>query len=137
MITTKRRANATFETRVYNTNRLPSITPKELVEIITTSIEPDRWTARTVTPRVAPGVANVPETKAPPQGSAIATRNTVVVRQTQRIHDEIVELLNQLEQRDIESPDAPLAPAAREKDNGQGTKEIRKDDDPLDGPQRS
>lgn len=133
LITTRTKANETLETRVYRTNRLPQLTPKELAEIITSSIEPNRWVknnansvgsaAVTVGNSVAAATGNVvtPETPAstttsaqqgfggtsrPTAGSARVTGNTLVIRQTQRIHGQIVDLLNQLEEQADDSPNA-------------------------------
>lgn len=134
VITMREKADETFETRVYRTSRLTNLTPKELVEIITSSVEPDRWTASS--PHPADGATQLPaespveagslgrpagsgvagpapgtaggDVGGPPKGSARATRNTLVIRQTQRIHDEIVDLLSQLEQQAAEAPDSPV-----------------------------
>jgi len=143
VITTRTKADTTFETRVYNASRLPNIKPKELVEIITTLIEPDRWMPRateTALPNTAPasapsGVQGVLKdgVGATPVaggglalGNARASGNTLVIRQTQRIHKEVVELLNQLEQQATESPD--LAPAERAGSNrGGGGSPLRDD----------
>lgn len=110
VVTSREKADATYETRVYRTTRLPNLKPKELVEIITTSIEPGRWMPReteTELPKSEPTAAVGPGGVLR-LGSARATGNTLVIRQTQRIHEEIVELLNQLEQQVTESQDLPL-----------------------------
>ena len=130
-VTTRAKADETFETRVYNTKRLPELSPKELVEIITTTVEPDHWimlerSGKAVTPTsVAPAPLNagnqtIEAQPAATEGSAIpaggggggdsetplgsirATAKILVIRQSQRIHEKIVELLDQLELQAIE-----------------------------------
>ena len=166
MITTRTKADEMFETRVYNHDLLEDYTPKELMEIILSTVAPDSWnvtasvrsfhqgnqasaqmgpmgigklSANAVRPAVEGSVqaANGPTgalgghddgtmagAGAGPmagggggggmggsggmggggggflgdsgEGVIRATPTTLVIRQTQRVHDEIVELLNQL-----------------------------------------
>jgi len=133
IITTSTVADEIFENRVYNTSRLPNISPKELVEIITKIVEPDRWKiskpaeAAPVAKAIAPvgGVSGsaIAETPATPNpagvegggsdssfGSASAVANTLVIRQTRRVHEEIVELLEQLERQQTSLPAKPVKP---------------------------
>jgi len=43
IITTPTDADETYETRVYDLRRIPDLIPKELVEIITATVEPVKW----------------------------------------------------------------------------------------------
>jgi len=106
-----------LETRVYNIRRLNGITAAELDEIIRATIEPESWSSVLQTvggmPKSAGGPSKLPAVcqmmSGPPgggfeldvasnqEGNIRYTRNSLVIRQTQQIHDDIVDLLNQLE----------------------------------------
>ena len=142
MITTTEKADQTFETRVYNTGLVPDYTPKELMELILATVDPEGWnlpaSLRSLVPaNQTPPITGAPTSKnrpadnqeastkevaegnptsnslgGPPMGgggpggggffgdSAMgvirATSKSLVIRQKQRIHDEIIELLEQL-----------------------------------------
>ena len=149
-ITSRSKADETFETRVYNTGLLPEYTPKELTELILTTVDPEGWnlpmSVRSLVPanqtpptteapasknwpaddheastkEVAEGNSTPPLVGGPSVGGATGTGGMVagrlsggifgnselgvirvtpkslVIRQRQRIHDEIIELLEQL-----------------------------------------
>ena len=125
-ITTREITDQTYDTRVYNIGLLPDFKAKELVDIITATIEPDNWnvvapttevikeTSKpiTATKSVAPGSLSVSTggtgaTSGGFQGgtggavdsslgSIRATNKTLIIRQTPRIHELIVDLFEQL-----------------------------------------
>lgn len=124
-ITTRDRAAETFDTRVYNLRLLPELdSTTELMDIITATIAPDRWDKSVEATVASQSIeastensemsakrpANLPmkdtqSSALPPggggssqplQGSIRVTGKTLVVRQTQRVHREIVDLLEQL-----------------------------------------
>ncbi len=149
MITTTEKADQTFETRVYNTGLVPDYTPKELMELILATVDPEGWnlpaSLRSLVPaNQTPPITGAPTSKnrpadnqeastkevaegnptsnslgGPPMGgggpggggffgdSAMgvirATSKSLVIRQKQRIHDEIIELLEQLKGQGTES----------------------------------
>ena len=97
VITTKVRAEEQMETRVYNLSRVPHLTPKELVEIIVGG-SPTNATG-------SGGVASETVTLIPDSkwelidgdgGTAWAGKTTLIICQTQRVHRQIVALLDQL-----------------------------------------
>ncbi len=81
MITSRSKAEGTLETRVYDTSRLSHLLPENLIRIVEDAVSPDLWVN-------VGGVGVV----------TVASPNTLVIRQTQRVHREIVELLEQLAQ---------------------------------------
>lgn len=114
VITTKTVADQTFENRVYNTTRLPNLPPKDLLEIITKIVEPDQWRKSNLdeaeaAPRVITFANPVEGQNAANEGlrvandarkgSICAIGGALVVHQTRRVHDQIVELLEQLERQ--------------------------------------
>ncbi len=80
VITSKQRADEMMETRVYNVRRLSHL-PEGLTVILENAISPDSWVQ-------AGGAGSV----------TAASHSVLFVRQTQRIHREILELLDQLAQ---------------------------------------
>ncbi len=109
VITTKVRAEDTMETRVYNLSRVPHLTPKELVEIIVGG-SPTNATG-------SGGVASETVTLIPDSkwelidgdgGTAWAGKTTLIIRQTQRVHREIVALLDQLAQAEAVPTKTPV-----------------------------
>ncbi|WP_010583773.1 RNA polymerase sigma factor [Schlesneria paludicola] len=92
IITTQTRAQNTFETRVYfdkpliasPANNAPLL--KQLVEVIPKSVHPDSWAPQKDGDRVA-GEA---------EGTISIFEQKLIIRQTQRIHDEINEFLDEL-----------------------------------------
>lgn len=113
MITTQSKADEMFETRVYTVRRLKGMTPAELDEIIRATIEPESWNsirqAGDSTTKAGEALSRTPGAEGAggggmggggpsnTEGNIRHTRETLVIRQTQRVHDEIVDLLNQLE----------------------------------------
>lgn len=109
VITTKVRAEDTMETRVYNLSRLPHLTPKELVEIIVRG-SPTNATG-------SGGVASETVTLIPDSkwelidgegGTAWAGKTTLIIRQTQRVHRQIVALLDQLAEAEAVPTKTPV-----------------------------
>lgn len=124
-ITTREITDHTYDTRVYNIGLLPDLKAKELIDIITATIEPDCWNSvqpsteankeavkttpaaksvagststtsggtDTSTGKFAGGGAGAVDSAL---GSIRATNKTLVIRQTPRIHELIVDLLEQL-----------------------------------------
>lgn len=129
-ITTQARADESFETRVYEVRRLKGLSTDELEEIIRTTIAPHTWshpgpkrvkqTAEGTTgiggmmsgSMSAGGAAQTSTTAAATEpksdgdGRIRSTRNSLVVLQTQAVHEDIVDLLNQLQQ--TVDDDAPI-----------------------------
>ena len=113
MITSQAKAAEIFETRVYTVRRLRGMTPAELDEIIRATIEPESWSsikqAVETTTKANEALSRTPGAAeaggggmggggpSNMEGNIRHTGNTLVIRQTQRVHDEIVDLLNQLE----------------------------------------
>lgn len=113
MITSQERAAEFFETRVYTVRRLKGMTPAELDEIIRATIEPESWSsikqAGDTPTKAGEALSRTPGAEGAggggmggggpsnTEGNIRHTRETLVIRQTQRVHDEIVDLLNQLE----------------------------------------
>lgn len=113
MITSQAKAAEIFETRVYTVRRLRGMTPAELDEIIRATIEPESWSsikqAVETTTKASEALSRTPGAAeaggggmggggaSNMEGNIRHTGNTLVIRQTQRVHDEIVDLLNQLE----------------------------------------
>jgi len=131
VITTCEKAEDFFETRVYSLRHLPELTPQELLETITATVAPDRWerplevtvasqsevtlsdnsdlkvSVQAVPPTKDAKTALIPPTgggsSQVPLGSIRVTGKALVIRQTQRIHVEIVELLEQLKRATTEA----------------------------------
>ncbi len=112
MITSQSKAAEMFETRVYTVRRLKGMTPAELDEIIRATIEPESWSsikqAVETTTKAGEALSRTPGAAeagggmggggpSNMEGNIRHTGNTLIIRQTQRVHDEIVDLLNQLE----------------------------------------
>lgn len=119
VITTAAKAREHFETRVYDISRLKGVTPAELDQIIRSTIAPDTWTPVERTEQLhltapaikAPVATPTASAAAAPtagmggggsrdlaaEGNIRSTKTSLVIRQTQHIHDEIVDLLNQLD----------------------------------------
>lgn len=121
VITTVAKAREHFETRVYDISRLKGVTPSELDQIIRSTIAPDTWTpvatpeqpqvpAPAIKAPVATSTESAAAATAPTagvgggssrdlaaEGNIRSTKTSLVIRQTQHIHDEIVDLLNQLD----------------------------------------
>ena len=109
VITTKVRAEDTLKTRVYNLSRLPHLTPKELVEIIVGG-SPTNATG-------SGGVASETVTLIPDSkwelidgegGTAWAGKTTLIICQTQRVHRQIVALLDQLAEAEAVPTKTPV-----------------------------
>lgn len=106
IITTQTRAQNTFETRVYfqkpliasPTNNAPLL--KQLVEVIPKSVEPDSWAPQKDGDRAGG------------EGTISLFEQKLIIRQTQRVHDEINEFLDELlgEQRPDETTPAKADP---------------------------
>jgi hypothetical protein len=120
-ITTAAKAREHFETRVYDISRLKGVTPSELDQIIRSTIAPHTWApisppeqpqvtppaTKPSSPGAAEGAAAATATTTPinggssrdlsMEGNIRSTKTSLVIRQTQHIHDEIVDLLNQLD----------------------------------------
>ncbi len=145
IITTTEKADQTFETRVYNTGLIPDYTPKELMELILATVDPEGWNLAASLRSLVPANQTPPTTGAPTSknraadnheastkevvegnstsnstggptmgggggffgdvsmGVIRATPKSLVIRQRQRIHDEIIELLEQLKGQGTES----------------------------------
>ena len=136
LITTMEKTEEIMETRVYNVARIPHLTPKELVEIIVGGsgadghgggAAPSGGAEAGAVPDGAGGVGGLGgggssrpvmasnSTLIPYSrweqidgegGTAWAGKTTLIIRQTQRVHHEIVELLNQLTQEEAASTKA-------------------------------
>ncbi len=114
VITTRVKADEMMETRVYNVARIPHLTPKELVEIIVGSSDVQNTqgggggagggasggggggTLGTGNTSLIPN--SKWEARDGEGGTAWAGKTTLIIRQNQRAHHEIVELLDQLAQ---------------------------------------
>jgi hypothetical protein len=113
VVTTAAKANEHFETRVYDVSRLKGVTPPELDQIIRSTIAPDTWTP--IAPPEQPrntGFGARPPSAVPAsgvvggaggrqlsrEGNLRSTNTSLVIRQTQRLHESIVDLLNQLDE---------------------------------------
>lgn len=132
VITLAAKANGHFETRVYDVSGLKGVSPSELDQIIRSTIAPDTWTplAPPEQPRggfgsrgpgVAPGSVGAPGSgmaggsggrSLAREGSLRATHTSLVIRQTQHVHAEIVDLLDQL--NDVRHAISQPASASRE-----------------------
>lgn len=121
VITTAAKVREHFETRVYDISRLKGVTPSELDQIIRSTIAPDTWTPverieqpHVTAPAIKAPVATSTESTAAAaaptagmggggsrdlavEGNIRSTKTSLVIRQTQHIHEEIVDLLNQLD----------------------------------------
>jgi hypothetical protein len=111
VVTLAAKANEHFETRVYDVSRLKGVTPTELDQIIRSTIAPDTWTpivppeqprgfgARAPNGTVGSGVMGGGGGRhLSREGNLRSTNTSLVIRQTQRLHEEIVDLLNQLDE---------------------------------------
>lgn len=85
MITTKTEEDKIFETVVYKTNKLSDVTGEELVKTITEIVEPGTWES------------------GGGKGVILKVGKSVVIRQTQRVHELVVDLLEQLEEESAEN----------------------------------
>jgi RNA polymerase sigma factor (sigma-70 family) len=92
-ITSIEAAEGMLETRVYELRHLPTIEPETLVEIIQTTIRPESW-SNLYSP-VAAGPDGGASSSVRANIAAIAS-GALVVTQSQRGHEEIVDLLEQL-----------------------------------------
>ena len=90
-ITTIEAAERILETRVYELRYLPMIEPEALAEIIQTTIRPESWSGNSVTTLGPDGSYEPPRANV----AAIAS-GALVVTQSQRGHEAIVDLLEQL-----------------------------------------
>ncbi|HEY0980901.1 RNA polymerase sigma factor [Schlesneria sp.] len=116
VITTRNAADEMFETRVYQLHKLDALGPEVILETITATVSPDRWKASPeyrASLNAGLGVHDpltvIPNGPAKPidgggladdstiQGSIRLAGKNLIIRQTQRIHSEIVQLLDQLE----------------------------------------
>jgi type II secretory pathway component GspD/PulD (secretin) len=104
LITTRSLADSLTEVRVYNVGRLNGFTLAELEEIIGSTVAPGTWDqsqistkSRDYKPAQMQALAKS-EPESPPRPGVIrATRNALIIRHSQRVHDEISELLTQLD----------------------------------------
>lgn|GEM_PF-1356439 len=116
LITTETVANKTLETRVYKTDRLNNLGAGALEEIVTAVVAPDHWRRNRGGMMAYAGNAAADDTvkpngtvKAPSnrtdahvesdKGTISSSEDSLVIRTTQRIHQEIAELFDQLEQQ--------------------------------------
>ncbi|MBC8113299.1 MAG: sigma-70 family RNA polymerase sigma factor [Candidatus Saccharimonas sp.] len=137
LITTKVKAEEIMETRVYNVARILHLTPKELVEIIVGGSSVQNAQGGSVGSAVGGAPGGVGKASAgsslptePKNGSLIsgsvkweeiqgeggtawAGKTTLIIRQTQRVHREIVELLDQLVQEETVQTKTPAVPGGR------------------------
>ncbi len=111
VITTKLKAEELMETRVYNLARIPHLTPKELVEIIVGTSEAQELRAGGIGGAANQPVSLIPDAKwvlvDGEGGTAWAGKTTLIIRQTQRVHREIIALLDQLAQEVAATTKAP------------------------------
>jgi hypothetical protein len=127
VVTTAAKANEHFETRVYDVSRLKGVTPAELDQIIRSTIAPDTWTPiappeqprgpgfGTRAPSAVPGAAvagGAGGRQLSREGNLRSTNTSLVIRQTQRLHEEIVDLLNQLDATAASSPTRESGPTS-------------------------
>ena len=97
VITTRVKADDLMETRVYNVTRIPHLTPKELIEIIVGGVPTHQTGNGGVTHETSSLVPGSKwELSDGEGGSAWAGKTTLIIRQNQRVHREIVALLDQL-----------------------------------------
>ncbi len=95
LITTPEVADALVETRVYNLHRLPNFDCEALVEVIRKAIRPETWRTD-ASPDETP--TTTAETSKPARLATIqALPGCLVITQTQHAHEEIADLLSQLE----------------------------------------
>lgn len=87
MVTSRSKADLTREVRVYDISRLSGVTATELEEIVRSTVAPESWA----------GLAAVPNSPEASCNRIRSTSKSLVVRQTQRVHFEINDLLNQLD----------------------------------------
>ena len=95
-VTTKTVAESLVETHVYEARHLKHIDPKELVDVIQQTIRPDSW--RSAPPKRKDGKPSVKSTGRIPQavGAIKALPGSLVITHSQRAHEEIADLLEQL-----------------------------------------
>ena len=121
VITTKVKAEELMETRVYNLARIPHLTPKELIEIIVGGVPTHATGGGGVTHETSsliPG--SMWELVNGDGGTAWAGKTTLIIRQTQRVHREIVALLDQL----AEAEAAPTKSTANASGHPAGVKPV-------------
>jgi len=109
LITTRSLADSLTEVRVYNVSRLNEFTLAELEEIIGSTVAPGTWdqsqspTKSSNRNSAEMQARTIPEPQSPVRPGVIrTTRTALIVRHSQRVHDEISELLTQLD-----SPEVP------------------------------
>lgn len=94
IVTSTEDAQTNLETRIYNTSRANAASLRELAEAIVEIISPDRWHEldKDVNPR------QKLDPNSPYKGTICIFEGKLLIRHTQRIHDEINDLLNLLDQ---------------------------------------
>jgi RNA polymerase sigma factor (sigma-70 family) len=99
LITTRDRASEAFDTRVYNIEALQDYTPEDLKDMIALTIAPNTWKVPT---QVTGGMGGDGKGGGGMgggggvKGAIHPTAKSLVIRQNQRVHNEITDLLNQL-----------------------------------------
>ena len=92
MITTKTEEQRFFETVIYDTRLLTDVDSQDLIRIITETIEPEAWQSS--------GMKEPKSNQSKGTIIDLESRKALVIRQTQRVHDQIIELFEQLDRQD-------------------------------------
>ncbi|HUT90257.1 MAG TPA: sigma-70 family RNA polymerase sigma factor [Thermoguttaceae bacterium] len=100
LITTPKEADAMLQTHVYSLHRLPGFDSETVAKILQATVCPDTW--RTGAPPDKAASQNAPSAatdapKTPPRGIVKTLPGGLVITQSQRVHDEILPLLSELE----------------------------------------
>ena len=96
MITTIEAADAHVETHVYSLHRLGDVDSEAFAKVIQNTIRPDTWRT-TASPDKPPSTGGAKASKTPRLAAIEALPGCLVIKQSQHAHEEIIDLLTQLE----------------------------------------
>ena len=96
MITTTEVADAHVESHVYSLHRLGDVDSEELAKVIQNTIRPDTWRTGASSDK-SPSSGGVKAPKTPRRAAIEALPGCLVITQSQHAHEEITDLLIQLE----------------------------------------
>jgi hypothetical protein len=99
MITTTDVADAHVETHVYGLHRLGDVDSEALAKVIQNTIRPDTWRTSGASHDTSSS-SGVKAQKTPRLGTIEALPGCLVIKQSQHAHEEIIDLLMQLERYD-------------------------------------
>jgi len=101
VVTTKEKADETFQTVIYDASVLGD--PTQVMQIIRQTVEPQSWSTPLAMPEI-PGVDAAGGSAAPGQGTIIQFDDSIIVTTSRRLHDKTAEILKLLQQAKARKP---------------------------------